>query len=111
MTSRRDFLERSAAAALSISLSIDAPSRARSDGETKPAAPSPTFLDLRRQPDVVSAQTDTDDLRLRIAANGRWAGGDVVVQLVERPDALNVQLVAPSTAIKRVHLRWRGRID
>ncbi len=98
MTSRREFLERSAAAAVGLSPPIGI------------AAPT-SFLDLRRAPDLVVAQTDAGETRLRSASAGRWENADIIVRLLDQPGATRVQLSSPTTAVKRIHLRWRGNID
>jgi alpha-galactosidase len=70
-----------------------------------------TFVDLRRAPDLVIAQTASGDRRLRAASGGRWEDADVVVTTSDVAGALRVRLEAPKTAVKRLHLRWRGRLD
>lgn len=102
MTSRREFLERTALAAVGLSL----PVRLRTDV----AAPR-GFLDLHRAPDRVLVQTSTSDLRLTHQGAGRWSNGGVIVTTVEQGSATHVTLSAPSVAIKRIHLRWRGRLS
>ena len=78
---------------------------------TKRTPPPPSFLDLRHAPDLVVAQTDTGETRLLSVTAGRWESGDIIVRLLDRPGATRVQLSAPTTSIKRIHLRWRGNID
>jgi alpha-galactosidase len=68
------------------------------------------FLDVRRPPDSVTVQVASGEVRLAREGNGRWSSGGTVVTTAVRGDALNVSLAAPATAIKRVHLRWRGRM-
>jgi alpha-galactosidase len=108
MTSRRDFLERAAltAATLPFSRSIlspisGAPSRAASS----------SFLDIIRFPDAVIIQTSEGERRLDREPNGQWTGGDNVVGTNVQTGALRVTLSAPTTAVKRIHLRWRGRMS
>src|SRR5213075_2544342 len=98
MTSRREFLERGAAAAVGLSLPIGI------------AAPT-SFLDLRHAPDLIVAQTDAGDIRLRSASAGRWENADIIVRLLDQRGATRAQLSAPTTAVKRIQLRWRGNID
>ena len=107
MTSRRDFLEATAASALGLPASA-----AAGRAETLASTASPRgFLDLRRPPDSVMIQTAADYRRLTPAADGRWTRDDVAVTTAERGDALQVALSAPATAIQRVHLRWRGAMS
>jgi len=103
MTSRREFLEQGALAAVGLSL----PTRA---GGATPR-PLRSFLDLHRGPDAVIIQTATEYVPLRTAAAGRWEGGGVAVSVDELPDAVRVVLAAPAAPVKRVHLRWRGSLD
>lgn len=53
------------------------------------------------------AQTDAGELTLR-SAGERWSSADVTVTIATPADALRVQLSAPSTPVRRLHLRWRG---
>ena len=57
------------------------------------------------------SQTSTSDLRLTHQGAGRWSNGGVIVTTVEQGSATHVALSAPSVAIKRIHLRWRGRLS
>src|SRR3954468_22471763 len=103
MTTRRDFLERTALAAVGLTVPVAA---ARAFEAKTPRG----FLDIHRAPDSVSAQTSTGELRLARERDGRWTNSDIVVATAERSDSLHVALSAPSSAIKRLHLRWRGRM-
>ena len=107
MTSRREFLETTALTALGL----PAFSRRSVRADASPLAPTRGFIDLLRPPDLVAVQTETADLRLDRAGAGRWTKDDVVVTTTERTDALNVALAAPKSAVKRLHLRWRGDLS
>jgi alpha-galactosidase len=48
---------------------------------------------------------------LRLAREGRWEDGDLVVSLSPTSGGQRLQLSSPSAAIKRVRLRWRGALD
>jgi alpha-galactosidase len=109
MTSRRQFLGRSALAALGLSLPTGTVSAGEAGGDT-PAA-GPTFLDLRRQPDGITVQTAGGYASLAPGARGRWEGAGVTVTLEAPPRALRVSLEAPSAAVQRLHLRWHGRLE
>jgi alpha-galactosidase len=109
MTSRREFLEQASLSVIGLSLPM---SNSRLFNQT-PAAPASSpagFLDLHRAPDSVTVLTATDNLRLTRGTDGRWTNGAVVVTAAELPGALRVQLAAPALAVKRLHLRWRGRM-
>jgi len=103
MTSRRQFLQQTAALGLTLPglQAVTALPRIQKGG---------TFVDLRRAPDLVIVQTDSSELRLR-SAGGRFESGDVRIDTDPIADALRIRLSAPATAIKRVHLRWRASID
>ncbi len=108
MTTRRRFLQQGALAAAGLSLpAVPAAAGGLANGTDQ--AP-PRFLDLRRQPDGIAAQTAGGYVRLA-PAGGRWEGGGVVVTAEARADALHVGLAASSAAVERLHLRWRGRAD
>jgi alpha-galactosidase len=68
------------------------------------------FLDLQRPPDAVFAQTATGELTLARSAE-RWTRDDVSVTTTPRGGAVHVALAAPATAVKRIHLRWRGPLS
>jgi alpha-galactosidase len=108
MTSRREFLERAAltAATLPFSRSIFSPI-----SDAPSAAASSSFLDITRFPDGVILQTSAGERRLDREPNGQWTGGDNVVGTNVRAGGLRVTLSAPTTAVKRIHLRWRGRMS
>jgi alpha-galactosidase len=107
MTSRRDFVERTALATLGLALPVL---------DTRFSAPAPAghpparnFLDLHRPPDVVLVQTASDNRVLSRASGDRWMSGDgVVVMTTPHARALHVALSAPAVAIKRLYLRWHG---
>jgi alpha-galactosidase len=110
MTSRREFLEGIALSAVGLSLAAEDPADV---GQTIAAsAPPPSgFLDLLQAPAGVLVQTDTGDQRLALASGNRWMNNGIVVTTAQRQGALRVQLSAPSLAVKRVHLRWRGALN
>jgi alpha-galactosidase len=99
MPSRRDFIENALYGAAGLALVRPADS-----------TPSRGFLDLGRPPDLVVMQGETGELRLDSSSSGHWAKNDVVVTTLPEGDALRVALSAPTTAVKRLHLRWRGRL-
>jgi alpha-galactosidase len=108
MTTRREFLE--VAALSAAGLALPAGAGAGAPQATTNRAPSPGFLDLHRAPDLVTAQTDTGDFRL-VLSGDRWTNNGVVITTADRQGALRVQLSAPTVAVKRLHLRWRGQLD
>ena len=102
MTSRREFLQRSLLSATGLSLpsgsSASVPSWAGLAG---------SFLDLRRAPDSVTAQTDAGDQRL-VASGGTWEGGGVAVATSVAANGVAIRLSAPGVAVSRLRLRWHG---
>jgi alpha-galactosidase len=106
VTSRREFLERSALAGAGLAVP---PSLLGPVARNMAAGPS-TFLDLLRPPDRAMVQEATGDQLLNRVGE-RWSGTDgVVVTTNIKSDAIHVTLSSPSIAVKRVHLRWRGNI-
>lgn len=75
------------------------------------AASAGTFVDLVRRPDLAAVQTDAAEFSIDAADDERFVKNDIVVTTRRRNGALNLSLTAPSTAIKRIHLRWRARLD
>lgn len=108
MPSRRQFLQQSAALSAAAGASLAVPAAALATEKEPPATPG--FVDLRRDPDFVSLQTDAGMVALGHAGSGRWTGASSEVRIAERQGARTVQLAAPTTAVLRVRLRWRGAI-
>jgi alpha-galactosidase len=104
VTSRRQFLEQGALAAVGLTV----PESAHSQRD-KPRARN--SVDFHRNPDAVVAQTDAAYERLRPTAANRWEAAGIAVSISETPTALRVTLAAPATSVKRLHLRWRGSLD
>lgn len=77
---------------------------------THPVAPS-SFHDLRRAPDSITVFTEAGEQRLQAAPDGRWQGADIEVTTVAASEGLGVTLLAPKSAVKRLHLRWRIPIE
>ena len=100
---RRDFLQRTAAAATGLSLATSA--------EAAPRRYTHTMLDILRSPDGVRVFTETGDQALAPMTGGRWQGGGVEVAATPHPDHLALTLAAPRAAVKRIHLRWRGDLS
>lgn len=72
-------------------------------------SPSRGFLDVRRTPDRVIAQSASGSESLTADSSGRWtSGGSVVVTTTERGNMLGVSLHSPADAVSRIYLRWRG---
>ena len=69
------------------------------------------FLDLHRPPDVVQVFTADGSQTLHPTSPTRWTGTDVEVVTAAQPEGLTVSLSAPKPAVKRLHLRWHGRMD
>ena len=110
MTSRRQFIEGSALAAVGLSLPAGAIPERRIGNLSSDSPPSRTFLDLRRQPHSVTVQEAEGYVSLSAGGGGRWEGAGATVSVAEVPEALRVSLAAPAVAVQRLHLRWRGRL-
>jgi alpha-galactosidase len=108
MTSRRAFLYQSTVTA--AGLLLPAAKVVRRPRLTWPAGTPRGFIDLRRPPDSIVAQTVGGDRRLKSAADGRWQDGDVSVTLRDAKDAVRVELSAPQTPLLRLNLRWRATL-
>ena len=109
MTSRREFVERAALSAMGLAVPSSAvPDLTRTTAESPPPR---GFLDLVRMPDRIVAQTATGDTVLRHDSGDRWTSdAGVTVTTIKQADAVRVSLSAPTVAVKRVHVRWRGRM-
>lgn len=103
-TTRRQFIQGAAAAAIGLS-AASLPAL---------AAPRPTasrFPDLHRVPDLVQVVTEKETRILQSAPGGRWTGGGVEVLTAVQPQGVAVTLAAPNAAVKRLHLRWHGSLE
>lgn len=107
MTTRREFIEQAVIATVGASLIAPAERRALHSDSRAPSG----FIDLLRPPDLVEGQGEKGLFRLDKSGAGRWSKEDVVVTALVRAGALNVSLAAPRSAMRRVHLRWRGSLS
>ena len=112
MSTRREFIQRSASAAVGLSLvGPDAGALASSeDASAAQDTSSRTFIDLHRQPDSVVAQLSPTSERALRLVGGRWEDAGVSVTISPAQDSVAVEL-ASSTAVRKLRLRWRGRLD
>jgi alpha-galactosidase len=108
MTSRREFVERTAMSAIGLVVPLSAATARR--GASTPTTPTPRgFLDLLRPPDRVVVQTANENVVLRHATGERWTSDNgLLLTTTVRARTLNVALQGPTVAVKRLHLRWRG---
>jgi alpha-galactosidase len=110
MISRREFLERGSQLTAGLSAGWEWMGRHRA--AVLQAASSRTFLDLLRPPDTVSIQTTSAAERsLRLTRQDRWEDAGTIVTTSLNDAALRIQLTSPSTAVRRLRLRWRGRLE
>src|SRR5262245_28532862 len=110
MPTRREFLQQSAVAAAGVSLvgplGLDNVPAAVQNTSSR------SFIDLHRQPDSVIVQlTPANERALRLGRGGRWEDAGVSVTITPAPDATSLTLEAPSTPVRKLRLRWRGRLD
>jgi alpha-galactosidase len=105
VTSRREFVASTALSAIGLAL----PRRLAADQAM--TTPPRGFIDLRRAPDAVIAQTATGDVRLTARNGERWTSDGIVVNTIARPDVLHIELSSPGVPVKRVHVRWRGDLS
>ena len=111
MTTRRDFLQRSIVSAIGLSLPATTVASAAESVRRRAAAPR-GFIDLLRAPDLVSIDTASGVQRLIRGVGGQWQGASgLIVGTREMPGALRVELTSPGVGVRRLHLRWRGRMD
>jgi len=111
MRSRREFLQHGALAGLAGLALPAAP--ALDQSPSRPAAAGSTFLDLTRPPDVVAAQVSAASERLLYPAgssSSRWEDAGIVVTLAAGEGTRILKLEAPATGVRRLRLRWRGRL-
>src|SRR2546423_6450354 len=111
MASGREFIGRAAMSAIGLAVPLSAAAALPNVGPSA-TPPSRGFLDLLRPPDRVTVQTATGDLALQHAATERWTNDSgIFVTTGVQAGALHVALAAPTAAVKRLHLRWRGNMS
>jgi alpha-galactosidase len=106
---RRSFLREGAAAIGGLTVAAAASKTSRA--QTRESS----FLELLRPPDGVTAYARFERTlpagTIPLQRTGiEWRGGQVVVECTAQPDALVLTLVAPSTQIAAVHLRWQAKV-
>ena len=109
--SRRTFLQTLAASGVALSLPSALHAANTPEWPTEPTAQARSFLNLLRPPDRVMAQSESGDVQLTRSADGTFRSNDISVSAVPDGGVLRVTLAAPATAIKRVQLRWNGRLS
>lgn len=102
MTTRREFLEVAAIGTAGMALPA-------SPG-AQPTPAGVNFLDLKQPPSLVIVQTADASQRLT-SAGDEWRGNGVTVTTKAVPGARRIQLFAPGAPVRKVHLRWAGRLD
>jgi alpha-galactosidase len=106
MSSRREFLQQSAATSMALSLSAPVAWVTADAAES----PVPGFVDLRQDPDGVSLQTESGLLPLTRHGPGRFSDANSEVQLLEEGVVRSVRLTTSLPAVLRLRLRWRATI-
>lgn len=109
--SRRHFLRDTAGLALAASTLSLVEATSVQAGTGRHRARGPQFLDIHRAPDLVRVTTDDGTQILTAAGSGRWIGGGTEVTTTVKPDGLTVALSASKASVKRIHLRWQGKLD
>ncbi|MBT9332262.1 hypothetical protein [Paracidobacterium acidisoli] len=102
-SSRRDVLRGLGLAACGAGVSLAAPGEAFSQTAS-------SFIRILRQPDLVTAISETEE-RLRMErAGAAWRSGDVTVTCDESAKDLTVSVSAAASALRHVHLRWKAAL-
>jgi alpha-galactosidase len=102
--SRRAVLRSIGLAACGAGVSVRS-SKAASQGRLQTSS---SFVDILRQPDEITVFSETND-GMRLDKSGdSWRSGDVVVACKEQPGKLPITVTSTSSALLRVHLRWKA---
>ncbi|MEO7715156.1 MAG: hypothetical protein ABIY70_03045 [Capsulimonas sp.] len=110
VSTRRQFVQQSAAAAVAVSAMFAAPLETQAAEKILRAGRSSGYFDLLRAPDVVRVTTEKGTRTLTSEGGGRWTDQDIEVKTTVKADGVGVSLSAPQTGIRRVHLRWNGPV-
>ena len=103
---RREWLQGTAAIAI-------ASASARASPAFAAVVPRVVFdVDIFRQPDLVRVFTGDarDVLQVALRTNSTWSAADVDVTYSLDAERGTIRLSAASTAVRRVHLRWHGKL-
>ena len=111
MTSRRAFLQQTGSLAAGFAAVGSGTFAAESEPVARRQRAATSFADLHRPPDIVVVQTATAERSLRNSGSGRWQDDDITVATTPAAGALRVELSSPTTAVRRIRLRWRARLD
>lgn len=68
-----------------------------------------SFIDIFRQPDRVTVQTEAGMVGCTPAGEA-WGHGDVAVHLQAGNGGMRVSVTAAGTPLQRIHLRWQGAV-
>ena len=110
MSTRRDFLQGTIVSAIGLSLPTAVVNA--TSVTTRRTSPPRGFADLLRAPDLVSVDTNSGIQRLVLGAGARWQGASgLAVDTRETHGALRIGLMSPALGVRRLHLRWRTRMD
>ena len=108
MISRRTFLGQTVATSAIAATGVASGAMAETTGL---AGRTSDFVDLIRTPDSVTAFSGIDNpLPLSRSANN-FTAKDVAVAVDEQATELSVRLIAPTSALTHLHLRWLVRVD
>lgn len=108
--SRRAFLQTLAASGAALTLPSSLHAANSNDLRHDASAQARGFLNVLRGPDSVTAQTAASDVKLVRRAGGQYSNNDIAVTVTAEISASRVKLTAPVSAVKRIHLRWNGRL-
>ena len=104
---RREWLQGTAAIAI-------ASASARASPAFAAVVPRAVFdIDIFRQPDLVRVFTGdgSDALQVAVRRDSTWSAADVDVTYSLDAERGTIRLSAPSSAVRRVHLRWHGKLS
>ena len=111
MSSRREFIQRSALSTLGLSLPLTTTTEIASIAH-RVSGRARHFLDIGRPPDGIRVETTTGMLHLSAARDDRWTGASGVAVATSRvAGALRIELASPDVAVKRLHMRWRAPMN
>src|SRR5271170_334096 len=76
------------------------------------AAPkSPTYFELFRQPDSVTAYAGLETRIALVRSSGRWQASGVEIEVAPETAKAAIQVSAPGVALTHIHVRWNLAVD
>lgn len=69
------------------------------------------LIDIIRNPDILQVQAGEEFVEIKMDGKGEWNFKDVQIEIQNLNNQLNIYLFADGTPVKRVIMKWKGKIE